>query len=124
MHEFGVFALPIILPVFAVFFCPFLSERDISDKDIKPNIKHLTLCIGQWYGYSPVEVSGHRTRFQTVIKPRLHLPVDIGFPILLMSLDNPLIKEIFILIKWQIPVLSRFKDRNITAKHRFRVDEL
>ena len=48
------FILPKIFPVFAVFLCPFLRERNITDRRIKPNIKHLALCVWKWNRNAPV----------------------------------------------------------------------
>ena len=110
--------------VFPVFF-PFRGQvfrgRDIPDRGIKPHVKHFSLGSLDWNGYSPIQVTGHRTRLQTVVQPRFTLPVNIWFP-LFMFFQNPLFQPAFILIQRQLPVLCFFQFRFVSRDRGHRIN--
>ena len=98
VHQIRLFALPVIFPVFTVFFCPFFGERNVANWCVEPYIKYFSFCARKRNRNSPIQISSHCTRFQTIVQPRFYLSVNIGFPIVFMSFNNPFIKEVFVFI--------------------------
>ena len=87
---------PVRFPVFSMFFCPFFCGRNISDRCIKPNIKYFILQPGQRHFYAPVEVAGNGPGLQAMVEPRFTLSVYIGFPVVFMAFNDPLIQPVLV----------------------------
>ena len=114
------------LRVFPVFF-PFRGQifrgRNIPDRGIKPHVKHFSLGTLDRNRYPPIQITGHRTRLQTVVQPRFTLPVNIRFPFF-MLFQNPLFQPTFILIQRQIPVFCFFQFRFVSRDRRHRINQI
>ena len=121
MHQLGVLAFPPFLPIIAF---QLLGETDITDWGIKPHIQHLAVGSLNRYLDTPVEVACNGTRLETGIYPRLALTINIGLPIALMLLQNPLAKPWLVLVKGEIPMLRLTHHRGIAAQCRLGVDKV
>ena len=101
MHHFGLFVLPVFLPVGR----QVLGRRDVADRRVEPDVEHLAFGPFDRYGNAPVQVTAHRTRLQTAVEPALALPIDVGFP-LFVPFEDPFAQETLVLVQRQIPVLG------------------
>ena len=100
-----------------------LCVTDIADRCIEPNIEHLTLSTLHRHGDTPVEVTRHGTRLQIHVEPALALSVDVRAP-LFVTLEDPLLQPVLILVQRQVPVLCLADLRLGTTDRGVRVDEL
>ena len=126
VYQTGILVLPPLFPVAPLLrltLAELLRIRHIADGRIEPNVQHLTVSSFYRYGNAPVEVACHRTRLKVHVEPRLALAIDVGTP-LLVTLQNPLLQPLLILVQRQIPVLRLLHDRCRTADGRLRIDEL
>ena len=119
MHELRILALPPLLPALRK---KFLSIGNISDRSIEPHIENLSVRTFYRNRNTPVEVTAHRTRLETSVDPALALSVNIASP-LLVSLEDPLRKPLFILIQRQIPMLCLLLHKLATTESRLRIYE-
>ena len=112
-----------VLPVFLPLRCQNFRRRNITNRSIKPYIQNFPLSFLQRHGNPPIQVSGHCPGLQTIVQPRLTLPVYIRLPFL-MLFQNPLFQPTFILIQRQIPVLCFLQLRLIARNSRNRVYQI
>ena len=128
MHQFGFIVFPPGFPVhlflasccaerFVFLICPFAGGRNVADGCIKPHIQDFAFGIIQWDFHAPVEVAGNGAGMQALINPGFALPVNIGFPIVFMTLQYPVGEPAGVIIQGQEPVFGFFQNRLVPTQH-------
>ena len=72
MNQARILLLPPLLPsapTIGLGIAQLLGIADIADRSVKPYIEHLALGTLNRHGDTPVQVTGHGTGLQTVVKP-------------------------------------------------------
>lgn len=59
--------LPPLLPILGISSC----DRRVTDRSIKPDIKHLALPTRQGDRGTPLQVTGNTTQLESLLEPRL-----------------------------------------------------
>ena len=119
MHELGIFRFPPCLPCL---WKKFLSIGDISDRCVKPYIKHLALRALYRHRDTPVQVTADCARLEASVDPALALAIDIASP-LLVTVKYPFRKPLFVLIQRKVPMLGLLLHKLPSAECRLRIDQ-
>ena len=87
MNHFCLRILPVFFPVIRKLFCC----RYISYWCIEPYIEYFPFCPFNGNGNTPVKIAAYSPGLEALVDPRFALPVNIGFPVLLMPFQYPLL---------------------------------
>ena len=126
VNERRIIVFPVWLPVNTFVECPLFGSRYISDGCIQPNIQFFALVARNLFGYihTPLEVTRHGTRIQSVGQPGIALSEHVVFPVgRIMQLPaichagvNPLPQPTLVLVQTQEPVFGRAHHRHGAAQ--------
>ena len=117
---FAVF--PIGLPILAIIQGPLFRCTYITNRGVKPNIKYLALSIFKRNTDTPVQIPCHCSWLQPSIDPAHALSDNLIAPIswivllntVKLSLLQPLLQPLFMILHGQIPVLCFLQHRDLS----------
>ena len=112
---------PPFLPVVAL---ELLGEGDVADGGVEPDVEHLAVGTLDGHLDAPVEVARDGAGLQAGVDPRLALAVDIGLPVALVALENPLAQPGLVLVQGEEPVLGLLQHGLGAAEGALGVDEV
>ena len=121
VDEFAVGALPPFLPVVAE---EFAGEGDVADGCVEPDVEHLAVGAFDRHADTPVEVARNGSGLEAGVNPGLALAVDVGLPVALVAVENPLSEPGFVLVERKEPVLGVLEDGFGAAEGGLGVDEV